>query len=121
MGSGAEGGGALDRDAVRTTLMARREQLLDRVRRLDKDVHHRETPLPADFAEQAVELENQEVMEALDDDARAELREIDRALGRIESGDYGTCTRCGEAIAAARLEVLPAAALCIDCATSAGV
>ena len=110
---------AVDTASARTTLLERRAQLLDRVRRLDKDVHHREEPIPADFAEQATELENQEVLEALDGDARSELRQIDRALARIEEGDYGLCTRCGDAIAPARLEILPSALLCIDCASDA--
>jgi RNA polymerase-binding protein DksA len=110
----------VDTATARNTLLERRAQLLDRVRRLDKDVHHREEPIPADFAEQATELENQEVLEALDGDARAELRQIDRALARIEEGDYGLCARCGDAIAPARLEILPAALLCIDCASDAG-
>lgn len=109
----------IDTDRVRTTLLDQRATLLDRVRRLDKDIHHREEPLPADFAEQAIELENKEVMEALDDDARQELRQIDRALQRIDEGSYGECATCGDSIAAARLRALPWATLCIDCASVA--
>jgi DnaK suppressor protein len=36
------------------------------------------------------------------------LRKVDHALDRVESGTYGTCESCGEAIPVARLEVLPA-------------
>jgi DnaK suppressor protein len=46
-------------------------------------------------------------------DLAARLR---AALARIETGDFGYCTECGEAIAAARLEFDPALALCIACA-----
>ena len=51
---------------------------------------------------------------------RSEIRlaEIDLALERIAQGTYGLCERCGAQIGAARLEVLPATRLCIDCATS---
>lgn len=45
------------------------------------------------------------------------IRRIKAALLRIESGDYGLCEQCGEAIAAARLNIDPAAALCIECAS----
>ncbi len=113
------GKNSIDEAALRTTLLEQRAMLLDRVRRLDKDVHHREEPLPADFAEQAVELENQEVLEALDEDARQELRQIDRALRRMDEGSYGECATCGAAIAPQRLQALPWATLCIDCASLA--
>lgn len=45
------------------------------------------------------------------------LRKIISALSRIESGDYGYCLKCDELISVARLEVDPAASLCISCAS----
>ncbi|MGM0595123.1 MAG: TraR/DksA family transcriptional regulator [Pseudomonadota bacterium] len=45
-----------------------------------------------------------------------ELKRIEAALGRIESGDYGYCLECDEPIAPARLELNPAVPLCIVCA-----
>jgi len=45
------------------------------------------------------------------------LRNISSALSRIESGDYGYCLKCNELISTARLEVDPAASLCITCAS----
>jgi DnaK suppressor protein len=47
------------------------------------------------------------------------LRNITSALSRIDSGDYGYCLRCDEHISTARLEVDPAASLCINCANLA--
>jgi DnaK suppressor protein len=44
---------------------------------------------------------------------------IDRALRRIEAGDYGACIRCGLPIGFDRLDALPAAELCITCAREA--
>jgi RNA polymerase-binding protein DksA len=43
------------------------------------------------------------------------LHAIDAALGRIEDGSYGRCSRCGQQIAEDRLEAVPYATLCIDC------
>ena len=54
------------------------------------------------------------------DAAVRELDELDAALARVASGDYGVCRRCGRAIDPARLDARPAAALCIDCARLAG-
>jgi len=47
----------------------------------------------------------------------ASIKDIDRALIKIEEGTYGVCDSCGDTIVAARLEALPAAALCVACAS----
>lgn len=46
----------------------------------------------------------------------ASIADIDRALAKVDAGTYGICDRCGEEIWDARLEALPAASLCVDCA-----
>ena len=48
-----------------------------------------------------------------------ELARIEAALRRIDEEEYGWCHECGEAIAPARLEIDPAAPLCIGCASRA--
>jgi len=45
-----------------------------------------------------------------------EEKRIDAALERLMSGEYGECVTCGEDIVPARLDLDPAAAVCIDCA-----
>ena len=50
---------------------------------------------------------------------RLVVEKIAAALNRLEAGTYGRCTRCGGAIAPARLEVLPYAAACIECQSHA--
>ncbi|WP_374977178.1 TraR/DksA family transcriptional regulator [Microbacterium trichothecenolyticum] len=50
---------------------------------------------------------------------RIAIEQITAALNRISQGTYGSCTRCGEQIAPARLEVLPYAAACIECQSHA--
>jgi len=45
----------------------------------------------------------------------ATLRQIDAALVRLERGEYGRCSACGEAIPLARLAALPFATHCIPC------
>jgi DnaK suppressor protein len=46
---------------------------------------------------------------------RVLMQKIEEALGRIEEGDYGECSSCGEEIGLKRLEARPVATLCIDC------
>jgi DnaK suppressor protein len=59
-------------------------------------------------------------VDALVRQARVRLSEIEAALGRLDAGTYGTCERCGGAIADARLAARPEARLCIDCARLGG-
>jgi DnaK suppressor protein len=47
---------------------------------------------------------------------RQHLLEIDAAIDRIRSGDYGDCFECGDSINPKRLEADPVATLCITCA-----
>jgi RNA polymerase-binding transcription factor DksA len=109
----------VDHDNIKRGLFARKNELLERHNRIARKTRHRDEPLPQDFAEQAVELENQELLEALDVEVAEELRQIERALVRIESGEYASCTVCGDDIPQARLHALPTTSLCVECATEA--
>jgi RNA polymerase-binding protein DksA len=56
---------------------------------------------------------------ALRDHEKSQLAQVDAALAALDAGTYGTCRSCGKPIAAARLEAIPWAQLCIDCAAKA--
>ena len=43
------------------------------------------------------------------------VNRLSAALERLNSGDYGTCVECGEAIAPARLRVMPEVQTCVRC------
>jgi DnaK suppressor protein len=98
---------------IADALRARMAQLSQRVERLEEDLRQ---PLDPDFAEQATGMESSETNQALEEAGRAEIAQIKAALDRIENGSYGTCVSCGEEIAIARLEALPFAQHCIECA-----
>ena len=49
-----------------------------------------------------------------------QLRLVNEALDRLESGDYGTCLRCEEPIPPKRLQALPWARYCVPCQEMAG-
>ncbi|MFD1103577.1 MULTISPECIES: TraR/DksA family transcriptional regulator [Sphingobium] len=102
--------------AVRETLTARLEELRARVERLEDDLRQ---PLDDDFGEQAVDREDDEVLDAVEAAALAEIELIEEALVRLDTGTYGLCTACGEEIAPKRLEALPACRFCISCAEQA--
>ncbi len=46
----------------------------------------------------------------------AMLRDVERALLKLEEGTYGVCDRCGMLIREERLDARPWAVLCVDCA-----
>jgi RNA polymerase-binding protein DksA len=62
-----------------------------------------------------IAFERQQVV-ALLEQARQRLADVEAALARRESGDYGICESCGRPIAPERLAARPAARTCIDCA-----
>ena len=73
-------------------------------------------PHSADWSEQAVERENDEVLVELIREGEQELRQIKQSLIKMDSGDYGQCDGCGDAINPDRLSAMPMSTLCIKCA-----
>ncbi len=69
-----------------------------------------------DLADTATETYDRELDHTLEENSEHVLEEIEAALKRIQEGTYGICTNCGKQIAEERLEALPWATLCIDCA-----
>jgi DnaK suppressor protein len=96
-------------------LTARRDELQERLARLDGEARRATEPLLADFAEQAVQRENDEVVDRLREATAADLRSISQALARLENGTYGVCIDCGKRIESARLQVMPASPRCMSC------
>lgn len=94
-------------------LLAQLNELEARQERIVADLAE---PLNRDSDEAAIEVEDDEALEAQGFLIAREIASAKRALARIEDGIYGTCMRCGRAINRARLDVRPEAALCIHCA-----
>ncbi len=96
-------------------LKKKKIELLDRVKKLEKDKTRRDGPLDPDFEEQATMLENSEVVDQLDALERKELLQIDAALKRIKDKEYGLCQMCQAQISEKRLLALPYATTCVNC------
>ena len=101
---------------MREYMLARRDELQQRLDAIKRDLS---TELDSDFAEQAVEQENREVLQQLGSDAEQEIAKINRALIRMDEGEYGYCTDCGEAINPERLKARPYSTRCLPCAEAA--
>ena len=81
-------------DQIRRKLIDRRDEIRGRLDKVDQDILHTDGAPSPDSGEQAVERENDDVLEALGGLARSELEKINIALERIELGEYGNCTLC---------------------------
>jgi len=66
------------------------------------------------FADSGQVAAEQGENKALLNQLREQLAEMQRALAKFDDGSYGLCERCGNPIAEARLEAMPATRYCID-------
>ena len=99
---------------MRGLLTARQSQLTEKLERIVKNVTKEAN---SDWSEQAQERENDEVMDALGNEVRRELKLVNVAIHRLNEGEYQYCADCGEDIAIERLKVVPFTQHCITCAS----
>jgi RNA polymerase-binding transcription factor DksA len=102
---------------LRTTLEAKLHTLKARHQRIDDHLHNRNGLPSDDWAERAVERENEEVVEALEPMTRREIDAIEAALDRLDHGEPLNCARCHEPIEPRRIALLPATPFCSECAS----
>lgn len=98
-------------------LMEMKGVLEGRLAAIHKDKSKSEGPLNPDFQEQAVDLQNNEVLDEIDNIDHKELMLVNKALAKIEAGSYGSCESCEEEISQKRLDALPYADKCINCSS----
>lgn len=107
-----------DLDLIRQALVARRGALTERQLRVERDLSRQNEQLVGDSSDRAIQLENDEALQAISGAAQEELAAIEEALQRIETGQYGSCKRCGGAIEPHRLQAVPHAVTCRECANN---
>jgi len=111
----------MDKKALREQLLVERERLEREIAELDADLSEsledssEESPYDQHMAETAGVTLDREIDLTLQENARASVAQIDRALGKLENGSYGRCDKCGKPIGEDRLQAAPFATLCIDC------
>lgn len=103
----------MDLQKVEAQLTETLGELEQRLAHVKKDMSKSHS---ADSSEQAVERENDEVLEGIGQETQAAIQDIRAALARISEGNYGSCSKCGEAINPERLEALPETVHCVSCA-----
>ena len=98
------------------------EDTLSKIKKNEKDI--KESFLRVELskydnhpADTGTDLFQEGMNNALKTRHERDVYEIDRALLRIEKGNYGICELCGKEIDEKRLDVLPQAGTCIECKT----
>lgn len=100
--------------AAKARLEAQLAELEGRQERIKENL---DEPLSRASDDRAIEMEDDLSLAGQALLIEHEIASVQRALKRIEQGTYGECVRCGEQIAAKRLDARPEAALCFDCAS----
>ncbi len=109
--------------AYRTRLFAMRARLLREVEMIEQELRE-DVVAPGDPAGVAShpadeDAEGLDEQIALAQNEEQLLEEVEAALERIEAGRFGACQVCGREIPKERLDVLPQAATCFECARTA--
>ena len=102
-----------------TELSTLRAQLEDERARLASQIsvldvgHDQSLAYDENFADSGQVAAEQGENKALLNQLNEQLADVERALAKMDKGTYGLCERCGEPIAEARLEAMPATRFCI--------
>jgi len=99
-------------------LQNRRNEITGQVNHLEQDLREEiadNQNIPGDMADHGSGELTQHLSVTLMENDRIELERIEKAIGRIEEGNYGQCEVCQKPIPMARLKAIPWATKCINC------
>jgi DnaK suppressor protein len=99
---------------VRDHLQDERDRLLAQIRELGGG---EKLDFDENFADSGQVTAERGEVEALSGQLSETLSDIEDALAKFDHGTYGECESCHRRIPEARLEAMPAARLCIECAS----
>ncbi len=100
---------------LRNMLLDRRSSILERVQKLAAAWQEMEERV-IELEEEAQKASIARPYDQLDGNGKMEIEQIDLALIKMTIGDYGICESCGDDISPKRLEAIPWARLCVECA-----
>lgn len=104
-----------DLKKIKEILVERREALLQG----RESINEQSVVFSTDDLPDEVDLATSETDQAINlklrDRERFLIRKIDKALQKIENGNYGECESCGDPIGMKRLLARPVTDLCIRC------
>ena len=103
---------------IKEKVLSKKNALEKRIQSIDQNLkHHKDGSAVRDLEEHSINLQNEEIIDALSERDQEELRQIETALRNLEFGTYGVCKLCGNKIPQKRLQALPYTQFCLDCAS----
>lgn len=104
---------------MKTKLMEQKKTLLDSLADQSEDMKNLvKTVDSGDEADVAADVIDRQLLTSIGTQDAIRLQQIENALDRINQDKYGRCIKCGKEIPEERLEVLPYALMCIQCASA---
>ncbi len=103
---------------LRSRLVAERDQLQSQLVELGFADGGAGLEYDGNFADSSQVTAERGEAEALAHTLQETLTDVEHALEKLGGESFGICENCGKPIAEARLEAMPAARLCIDCASN---
>ena len=96
-------------------LESRNDQIVKNINGVNDELDQLNSLELNDEGDHAAVNNNSMIESAIVRQQEQELREINVALGKISTGEYGVCAMCEDDIGFQRLKVKPHAIYCIDC------
>ena len=102
-------------EKARKRLVVKRDELLHDLAK-NREVSEETVDESAqDMADRATSAYTKEFAYSLSESDRKILILIEDALSRLDTGTYGTCVHCSQAVQDKRIEAVPWARHCLDC------
>lgn len=104
---------------MKAKLLEQKKTLLDSLADQSEDMKNLvKTVESGDEADVAADVIDRQLLTSIGTQDAIRLQQIENALDRINQDKYGRCLKCGKEIPEERLEVLPYALMCIQCASA---
>jgi len=104
---------------IKEELLEQRKNILASLEGKNADMKNLVKPIESgDEADVASDVIDRNLLNSLGEQDLQRLKMIDSALERIRLGKYGVCLMCGKEIPKSRLEIIPYAFLCVNCASA---
>jgi DnaK suppressor protein len=100
--------------AVRASLEDERTTLQSQLGEIRGETPEAGPSFDENFADSGQVAAEQGEVRIMATNLQEQLDDVEHALQRLDEGTYGTCETCGQVIADARLEAMPATRFCIE-------
>ena len=105
---------------MKEKLLAQRATITSALESQTSDLKNLVKPIESgDEVDIASDAVDRTLLNSLSNQDSLRLKQIDNALERIRTGKYGICLGCGKDIPRERLEAIPYAFMCVNCASAA--